>query len=247
MPTIKFMLGAIFRDIHYNILFNWILRFKSQPLSANKKPAIVFAPHQDDETLGCGGMIALKRSLNVPVKVVFLTDGRYGRPDWITPEEIITYRQKEATNAASSLGLEASQISFIGETDGTLSKLSDVQRQNLIQHLVCIIQAFNPLEIYVPYRKDAHPDHEATYELVRSAIQSAKIDAELLQYQIWGFWRKPFDILSSRDIANPYKLFIGSVREHKKRAIENYQSQVPNLPSVIIKALSSEHEIFFKN
>ena len=38
---------------------------------------IVFAPHPDDETFGCGGLIPKRLSENYEVSVVVLTDGKY--------------------------------------------------------------------------------------------------------------------------------------------------------------------------
>ena len=37
---------------------------------------IIFSPHPDDETLGCGGTIAKKVKEGYQVKIVFMTDGR---------------------------------------------------------------------------------------------------------------------------------------------------------------------------
>lgn len=39
---------------------------------------LVFAPHPDDETIGCGGTIALHRARNDQVKVIIVTDGSLG-------------------------------------------------------------------------------------------------------------------------------------------------------------------------
>ncbi|MEO1183999.1 MAG: PIG-L family deacetylase, partial [Cyanobacteria bacterium J06636_27] len=74
LNQLRITLGAAVRDLNYNVFYNWLLHLKSKPIEANKKSALVFSPHQDDETIGCGGMIALKRSQAIPVKVVFLTD-----------------------------------------------------------------------------------------------------------------------------------------------------------------------------
>ncbi|MEO1374203.1 MAG: PIG-L deacetylase family protein [Cyanobacteria bacterium J06635_10] len=240
--------GAAVRDVNYNILYNWFLRFKSKPIEASKKRAIVFSPHQDDETIGCGGTIALKRSQGIPVKVVFLTDGRYGRPSWIEPENIIQYRQEEASSALNVLGIEPSQTQFLDEADGSLAQLSPEKRNLLIAKLVEILQSFEAEEVYVPHHHDGHPDHEATYSLVRSAIEASKMEIELLQYPIWMLWRNP---LSSHKYlqrtSKAYRLFIGSFKEKKQQAITIYKSQTPNLPSSLKQAILSHHEMFFKD
>ncbi|MBE9211795.1 PIG-L family deacetylase [Plectonema cf. radiosum LEGE 06105] len=248
LNQLRISLGAALRDTNYNVHYNWLLRFKSKPIEVSNKPAIVFSPHQDDETIGCGGAIALKRSQGIPVKVVFLTDGRYGRPNWIEPENIIEYRQQEASSALNILGIQPSQTQFLGAADGSLAQLSPEQRNLLINKLVEIIQSFEPQEVYVPHHHDGHPDHEATYSLVDSAIKASKMPIELLQYPIWMLWRNP---LSSHKYlqkkSKAYRLFIGNFKETKHQAIAVYNSQTPNLPSSLKQAMFSSHEIFFKD
>ena len=248
LNTLRISLGAAVRDVNYNILYNWFLRFKSKPIEVSKKRAVVFSPHQDDETIGCGGMIALKRSLGIPVKVVFITDGRYGRPDWIEADDVVQYRQKEANTALNILGIEPSQTEFLGEADGSLAQLSPEQRNLLIAKLVEVLQSFEAEEVYVPHNHDGHPDHEATYSLVRSAIETSKMPIELLQYPIWMLWRNP---LSSRKYlqktSNAYRLFLGSFQKKKQQAIAIYKSQTPNLPSSLKQSMFSPHEMYFKD
>ncbi|MHC5832664.1 MAG: PIG-L deacetylase family protein, partial [Nostoc sp.] len=43
-------------------------------------PILIVAPHPDDETLGCGGAIALLRSLNCHVQVLVISDGTLSHP-----------------------------------------------------------------------------------------------------------------------------------------------------------------------
>lgn len=253
MSKIPFI-GKIRDKVNYKIresntrVFNWVLRVKSQPLTVSEKPAIVFSPHQDDETIGCGGMIALKRSQGIPVKVVFLTDGRYGRPEWVKPEEIIHLRQQEAISALENLGIEQSEAHFLGHTDGSLAKLNSEERQQLIADLVALVTSFQAGEVYVPHSKDGHPDHEATYELVKEAIAQSGIQVEVLQYPIWMFWYNllPFKLyLQYR--ATAYRLCISSVHEQKNLALSHYKSQVPNLPNSLLTSLFYPYEIFIKN
>ncbi|WP_331280980.1 PIG-L deacetylase family protein [Fischerella sp. PCC 9605] len=166
---------AKIRSINADMLYHWILYFKSQPIAVSQKSAMVFSPHQDDETLGCGGMIALKRSLGVTVEVVFLTDGRYGRPDWIKAETIAEIRQREALNALDILRVANSQTHFLNQIDGSLQYLLNDQRQHIIDQLAQRLRLFMPEEVYVPHRKDVHGDHEATYQLVKEAIAASGI------------------------------------------------------------------------
>lgn len=244
---LRVSLGAAVRDANHNIS-NWFLRLKSKPIEVSTKRAIFFSPHQDDETIGCGGTIALKRSQNVPVKVVFLTDGRYGRPSWIEPENVVEYRRKEALSALNILGVEPSQTQFLDEADGSLAQLSPEKQNLLIAKLIEILQSFEPQEVYVPHHHDGHPDHEATYSLVRSAIETSKMQIEILQYPIWMLWRNP---LSSHEYLNnnnnAYRLSLGEFQEHKKQAIAIYKSQTPNLPSSLKQAMLSPYEMFFKD
>jgi N-acetylglucosamine malate deacetylase 1 len=248
VSKLRVIFGAKLRSINADILYRWILYFKSRPLTVSQKSAMIFSPHQDDETLGCGGMIALKRSLGVPVEVVFLTDGRYGRPNWITPETIIDIRQQEAINALNILGIASSETHFLNQIDGSLQHLLNNQRQHIVAQLAQRLQSFMPEEVYVPHRKDINGDHEATYKLVQEAIAVSGIQVELLQYPIWMLWQNPLSFsLKLEDITDAYRLAIDSVKDRKKLAIETYCSQIPGLPSGFLKRFFLPYEIFFKN
>ena len=43
--------------------------------------ACVFAPHPDDESLGCGGAIALLRNFELPVNIIVMSDGTLSHPN----------------------------------------------------------------------------------------------------------------------------------------------------------------------
>ncbi|BAY31621.1 LmbE-like protein [Nostoc carneum NIES-2107] len=236
------------RDIYCTILFNWILYIKSQPLSLNQKSAIIFAPHQDDETFGCAGIIALKRSLNIPVKVVFITDGRVSKPSDIKSEEIINIRYQEALNALEILGVLPSNIHFIGQIDNHLKGLSYEQQNKIIIELSHLLKSFNTEEAYVPYRYDIHPDHEVTYSLVQRAIEASNMTVELWQYPVWLFWQNPLSLrFKFPVISSVYRISIELVQHQKNRAIASYHSQIKTLPSGLINCFLSPYEIFFKD
>lgn len=243
----SFLLEQI-QYLHSNVLVRWILWRGNKQLVFSPKSAMVFSPHQDDETFGCGGMIAQKCEQGISVVVVFLTDGQgSSNLNEAAKNKIIQIRKQEAINALTILGVETSKIYFLDKQDGKLLNLTVAERKQTITQISELLINYQPEEIYIPHRKDCHRDHEATYELVKAAIREAKLDTELIQYPVWLFWRAPlFIMLKMQDIAAAYCVSIASVQEKKKQAIATYKSQLSGLPHGFVKRFFSNYEIYFK-
>jgi N-acetylglucosamine malate deacetylase 1 len=237
------------QHIHSSLIFEWILHNGSQPLVLSQKSAMIFSPHQDDETFGCGGIIALKREQNIPVVVVFITDGQGGGVvDADSSMTIVEIRKQEALTALEILGVEPSEIYFLEKPDGTLPYLASQDRQQTVEQIVALLEKYQPEEVYVPHRKDCHRDHEATYTLVKEAVEKVGNQVDFLQYPIWLLWRAPlFVLIRLQDIKAACHLSISSVQEKKNRAIESYSSQLESLPNNFTKRFLGTNEIFFKS
>ncbi|MGO9244070.1 MAG: PIG-L deacetylase family protein [Verrucomicrobiia bacterium] len=94
---------------------------------------IIFAPHPDDESIGCGGIIQQALALKVPVRIVWLTYGDnnewsfflYRKHIVVMPEAVRLMgevRHQEAVAAAQVLGVDPHQLIFLGYPDfGTLA------------------------------------------------------------------------------------------------------------------------------
>ncbi|GBC96048.1 1D-myo-inositol 2-acetamido-2-deoxy-alpha-D-glucopyranoside deacetylase [bacterium HR16] len=89
---------------------------------------LVFAPHPDDEALGCAGVIQQALSAGAQVWVVYMTNGdgfrlaveQHYRQPKPTPEQHILFgemRQQEARRAMHLLGLADWRITFLGYPD----------------------------------------------------------------------------------------------------------------------------------
>ncbi|CAN1211939.1 LmbE family protein [Tumidithrix helvetica PCC 7403] len=243
------------RTLHLGLVRYWAIERQCHPLPLTDRSVIVFAPHQDDEVFGCGGLIALKCQQNIPVRVVFVTDGKGSHAGYTPAQqaELIQGRKLEAIAALSALGLDPSKIDFLEQPDGELQKLPDSERQDLIQQIVGLLQTYQPQAVYVPHAQDAHIDHEATYSLVKTAISlvdrtSTDRAIELWQYPIWIFWfRALFWNLTLKSIRRPYRLEIRSVQAQKNAAIAVYKSQHQVLPSAFLKQFHLPYEIYFKD
>jgi N-acetylglucosamine malate deacetylase 1 len=234
-----------------------INRFISQhciELKPTQKTALIIAPHQDDETLGCGGLIALKCAQSVQVGVAFLTDGSGSHPNYPNLKSI---RQQEALNALTSLGVEASKIHFLEQPDGQLAHLSETNYDSLLKRFSEILEQFHPQEIYVTYQKDGHPDHETSAKLVKDTVDSMGLETEIFQYPIWSLWT--LSLLSSYTDDTDKKLIayrmpIRSTLSQKKQAMTAYQSQCSPLPGYkgmplppeFLNRFYTSYEIFLK-
>jgi LmbE family N-acetylglucosaminyl deacetylase len=105
----------------------------AKPLAEHTPPVstdriLIFSPHPDDETLGCGGLIQQAVAAGAHVRVVFLTNGdgfrvavqRQLRTIQVTPDDYVRFagiRQDEVRAADGKLGLPSSCVTFLGYPD----------------------------------------------------------------------------------------------------------------------------------
>ncbi len=236
------------QQTHADGVTHFLTRWGSRPFVLTDKPAVVIAPHQDDESLGCGGLIALKRERNVPVYLVFLTNGGSAPlPETgVAIEDLVALRKSEARVAAAILGVDPSCLFFLNRPDSALESLSDEDRNRMIGELGEIFRRHHIEEVFAPHRQDCHRDHEAAYQLTRRATLQAGGNITLFQYPIWMLWSAPvFFRLRRGDIAGAQRLSIASVQPKKRRAIAAHQSQCATLPKGFLKRFHRSHEIFF--
>jgi len=151
-----------------------------------KEKIIVFAPHPDDETFGCGGTIAKRISEGYDVLVVVMTDGRYsllkvlGIDSNPTPEEVKEIRREEVKRATRILGVPEENLILLDFIDGTLEDNEKEAEKKVFE----ILSENHPVEVFSPYKKDGHPDHRATYRIVKNSIEKLGIPTKMYQYSI---------------------------------------------------------------
>jgi LmbE family N-acetylglucosaminyl deacetylase len=148
-----------------------------------RRPAIIIAPHQDDEVLGCGGMIALKRRAGAEVTILFLTDGSRSHPA-MEPTRLQNIREGEALEAAQALGVSRSNVLFLRFPDSRLKR----HIEEATRALVPILTERRPQQIFVPHRHDVYNDHIAANRIGTAALGRSGIQAEMLEYPVW-LWR----------------------------------------------------------
>jgi LmbE family N-acetylglucosaminyl deacetylase len=238
-------------SVHRRLLSHVIFRlaiFAGRRATTSDKAAIVFAPHQDDETFGCGGLIAQKAALHAPLRVVFLTDGgaTLGDVDADTRERLVSDRRREVLEATATLGLQPDQLEFLDYPDGRLCGLSEREQAALQSRIEAILRQFRPEEAFVPHRNDRHPDHEATQRIVSAAVARSGLNVTMFEYAIWLVWWWNRGRMRLGDFANPQVLAIGDVIGRKQRAMSAFRSQQAALPPGFLDRFNWPFEIFFR-
>ena len=112
------------------------VRLPEMPASDRTERLLVFAPHCDDETLGCGGLMQQILATGGAVQTVMLTNGdgfrtaveRQARTLRIGPQDYIRFaalRQDESFTALGALGIKPKDVLFLGYPDRGLMALWD--------------------------------------------------------------------------------------------------------------------------
>lgn len=152
------------------------------------KPVLILAPHPDDETLGCGGLIKRLCAAGMPPHVVLLTggEGSLCGHSAIGAEEVARARRQLARESARILGLPMECLHFLDFGDGHIGE----RRPTEMRELQTIISDLCPATILVPHSGEGWPDHLDTR---RIGIDLAPAGCEVWEYCVWmryyNVWR----------------------------------------------------------
>lgn len=191
----------------------------------------IVAPHPDDESLGCGGLIALLRRLAVPVSILVTSDGTGSHPNSraYPPEALRDLRESEAVAAVRELGVSPGMVTFLRLPDTKVPHPGDARFQPAVDLCVGAFQRQKPETVVVPWRRDPHIDHRATWHIVDRAVTSLDYEVRIIEYAIW-LW----DLGEAGDRPAPsemrgWRLDISSVLDCKLAAIAAHRSQTTDL------------------
>jgi LmbE family N-acetylglucosaminyl deacetylase len=174
-------------------------RRRAVPLSR-----LIVAPHCDDESLGCGGLIA-----KYPEQCTVVVLAK--------PDEI---RMKEFDEAKSILGYRASH--FLDIPDGYVG----TDMAHLVQMLDELLAAIRPDEIYLPY-PSMHQDHIAGYEAGIRASRLSMSEGHWFTPSVFVYDVASYDLdLYPSDLRwNTFEVLDQAHVDAKAEAVAQYASQ----------------------
>jgi LmbE family N-acetylglucosaminyl deacetylase len=134
---------------------------------------LILAPHSDDESIGCGGLLA---SYPSQCEVVCLTDGARGDPN-MSAHLLVETRESELADSMSLAGVHA--FRYLGIPDQSLTdaytRFSSLSIGNIDV-------------IFIPNFLDQHPDHKAVTWLLQRLLRDKeyKPSLQVAFYEVWG-------------------------------------------------------------
>jgi LmbE family N-acetylglucosaminyl deacetylase len=168
----------------------------------------VLAPHPDDETFGCGGILALHRAQGDAVRVVFLSDGAAGDPAGHYPAaSYVEIRRAEARRAGAAL--DVNDLEFWTLPDGKLATVPDLD-----ERVADAVHRFRPDVLYHPSTDELHPDHWAAGVAVEALHRAGRLPCVAYAYEVWAAVR-PTHLID-----------IAPVLDRKRAAMAEYPSQL---------------------
>ncbi|MGB3300165.1 MAG: PIG-L family deacetylase [Phormidesmis sp.] len=212
--------------------------FELRTISTLAAPLLVVAPHPDDETLGCGGAIALLQSQppnsqppnSQPpnIHILVISDGTQSHPNSqrYPAAKLRALRQNETLRAMKILGVANAAVSFLNLPDTQVPQIGSSGFAAAVRRAQTYLASLPLKTILLPWRYDPHCDHQATYQIIKAAADPA---IRLVEYPIWDWDSQQTAELAGSVAIAPWRLDIHSVVALNQQAISAYRSQTTRL------------------
>jgi len=184
---------------------------------------LVVAPHADDETLGCGGTILKHVAQGDDVTWLLATNMSISSG----------FNEKQIKDREEVIQQVASRFKVSRTIDLGLppAKLDTFSKSELIQLFSEKIKILQPDVVYVPFRNDAHSDHECVFDAVLASIKPFRCPSvcRVLAYETisetdYGF--KPEDTGFKPNVY----MDISQYLQQKLEILELYEEEIDEFP-----------------
>ncbi len=157
----------------------------SAAIAAAQGPWLILAPHPDDETLGCGALIAALSANGSRVHTAFVTDGAGSHPEapgW-SRKRIAGLRRTEA--AAALFALNGASALHLDWPDADPPAPGSQVFERTADRLAAWCRARGIRRIAVTWSGEPHCDHAAAAALAEAVGQ--RIAVRVYHYLVWGW------------------------------------------------------------
>lgn len=208
--------------------------------------AIIVAPHPDDETLACGGLMHALQAAGCDLQVISVTDGDASHPGsalW-PPAALAERRALELRTALALLGTAAPAVQRLHLPDGALA------HHEAALHRAIALQLRPGDVLLTTWRFDGHPDHEACGRTCAALAAASRV--KLIEFPVWAWhWAAPGSNSLPWHRARTLPL-TPEAAARKRSAVTAFRSQTeergqdaPVLPPSALARLVTNQELYF--
>ena len=194
----------------------------SEELARTPDPVLVLAPHPDDESLGCGLLLAERWRTGRPVHVACLTDGSASHRSaaW-PPGRLSALRRAELERSVLHLGGDpARDLTWMGYPDAALHRLHG-PGDDLARRVAALAHRLGAGTLVAASADDPHCDHLAGAQAAR-AVAALRPRLALWSYPVWSRWHA---WTGGREACG-HLLELPARRAAKRAAIAEHRSQM---------------------
>lgn len=209
--------------------------------------SLIIAPHPDDETIGCAGLIQQLLATGKRVDIIYMTGGGKSHSGCCDIDEttLIESRRNLAKKSAAILGLPQENLHLLDYPDGGIA-----YECNETGKLRNLLKKLNPETVLIPHKGEGWDDHIKTGEIVKSLLKDSNTTA-IYEYCVWFWYYNVWNI----DWENARTVTMTN-EQHKKKlqAMDAYTKPLAPcgkpwsgvLPEVLIEANQWHKELYFK-
>lgn len=208
---------------------------------------LIIAPHPDDETLGCAGLIQQLLATGKKVDIIYMTGGGKSHSGCCDIDEttLMENRRNLAKTSAAILGLPQENLHFLDYTDGGIAY--ECEETGKLRNL---LKEMNPEAIFIPHKGEGWSDHIKTGEIVKSLLQDNNKTA-IYEYCVWFWYYNIWNI----NWKNARTVTMTKKQQKKKlQAMDGYTKPLAPcgrpwsgvLPEVFLWANKWNKELYFK-
>ncbi|MEJ5328351.1 MAG: PIG-L family deacetylase [Candidatus Bathyarchaeia archaeon] len=217
-----------------------------------EKKLVVFAPHPDDEALGCGGTLSKRISEGWEIFIVFVTCGENALSDIFgisfnpSPAELKAMRINEAYAAAKVLGVHSENLIFFNFEDGKVC----YHKERLRKEALLLLKRLEPTEVYFPYERDVNIDHAATSEIIAYCIREINKTILHFKYSIATKFSRLSPLLArvlNPILHNVFYVDVSGFIQKKREIINEYKSQIGIISDRQERPVITDVSRFLKN
>lgn len=188
------------------------------------KRILVIAPHADDETIGCGGTLALAAERGAVITLVVMAVGGI-KHYHLEQAAMARARLDELEASARILGVARTKVLFAGHD----MRLEDLPMLEIVTALDDVVRSAEFDECYIP-ESSHNRDHQITHDAAVAALRPAGRKPLKLIAEYEGTSR---NVHSDTAPAGTLFVDIEATLSKKLAALREYKSQIRDYPHPI--------------